>query len=83
MDKKIIKKLLLIIGIFLISLSALIAILTLLGIVQPSIFPTTGKPLDVIPLVNVICWFLMLLIILYVGSRIIDWSIKYMSSDEN
>ncbi|MHA1269791.1 MAG: hypothetical protein ACTSPY_08415 [Candidatus Helarchaeota archaeon] len=71
----------LIIGISLVIFPAVIAILTIFGLIQPIIFPPTGKPLDVMPLINVLGWYLMLLLILYVGSRIVDWSIKYLKSD--
>ncbi|MHA1310884.1 MAG: hypothetical protein ACTSQO_08110 [Candidatus Helarchaeota archaeon] len=71
----------LLIGVSLVIFPAVIATLTLFGLVEPIIFPPTGKPLDLMPFINVLGWFLMLLIILYTGSRIVDWSIKYLRSD--
>ena len=76
----------LLIGVILVIFPAIIAILTIFGVIQPIIFQPTGKPLDIMPLVNVLCWYLMLLIVLYVGSRTFDWSINYMKnirSDKN
>ena len=74
-------KIILIIGIILIGIPAIIALLTIFGIITPVIFRPTGKPLDVMPLINVLCWFLMLVILIYVGTRIIDWGINYLRGE--
>jgi hypothetical protein len=74
-------KLLLLLGAFLMAFPAVIAILTIFGVMIPVVFPPTGKPLDVMPLVNALTWWLMLILLLYIGTRVIDWSIKYLREE--
>jgi hypothetical protein len=57
------------------------AILVLTGIITPSIFPPTGNLLDVNPLSSGLLTFLMLIVLLYIGTRILDFGLKYRNEE--
>jgi len=52
-------------------------ILILTGVITPAIFPSTGEVLDVNPLSSTLLTFLMLIVLLYVSTRILDFGLKY------
>ncbi|MBD3229040.1 MAG: hypothetical protein GF329_12695 [Candidatus Lokiarchaeota archaeon] len=80
MKEEIKGNIILITGIGLMAFPAIIAILTIFGIFVPVIFPPTGMPLDVTPLVNALSWWLMLVLIMYIATRVIDWGIDYLKN---
>ena len=69
------------IGAGILGTTAIFAILVLTGIVTPIIFPPTGLPLDVSPLSSALITFLMLIILIYVGTRILDFGLKYKKDE--
>lgn len=75
------RKIILWIGAGLLILTAGFAILVLTGVITPVIFPPTGEPLDVSPLSSALVVFLMLIIILYVGTRVLDFGLKYPKNE--
>ncbi len=76
------RKIILWLGAGLLGVSAGFAILILTGIITPNIFPPTGEPLDINPLSSALATFLMLIVIMYIGTRVLDFGLKY-SKDEN
>ena len=62
-------------------LTAVFAILVLTGVITPNIFPPSGSLLDVNPLSSGLLTFLMLIILIYVGTRILDFGLKYGKED--
>ncbi|MFX1299177.1 MAG: hypothetical protein ACFFD2_30490 [Promethearchaeota archaeon] len=67
----------LLVGAAVLILTATFAILILVGAITPNIFPTSGELLDVNPLSSGLVTFLMLIILLYVATRILDFGLKY------
>lgn len=65
------------IGAALLGTCAIFALLVLIGAVTPNVFPPTGEPLDVSPLSSALVTFLMLIILIYVGTRVLDFGLKY------
>lgn len=68
-------------GAGLLGATAIFAILVLTGVITPIIFPPTGLPLDVSPLASAIVTFLMLIILIYVSTRVLDFGLKYPKDD--
>ncbi|HUX98551.1 MAG TPA: hypothetical protein VMV49_03300 [Candidatus Deferrimicrobium sp.] len=76
-DKEKKSKYILWIGAGLLITTVTLAILILIGLITPNIFPPTGDLLDVNPLASGLLTFLMLIILLYVGTRVLDFGLKY------
>ena len=70
-------------GAGLLGATAIFAILVLSGVITPIIFPPTGLPLDVSPLSSAFVTFLMLIILIYVSTRLLDFGLKYPKDDTN
>jgi len=68
-------------GAALLGTTAIFAILVLVGAITPNIFPPTGNLLDVNPLSSGLLTFLMLIVLLYVGTRILDFGLKYRKEE--
>ncbi|MFX1294816.1 MAG: hypothetical protein ACFFD2_08180 [Promethearchaeota archaeon] len=68
-------------GAGLLILTAVLAVLILTGFITPNIFPPTGSLLDINPLSSGLLTFLMLIILIYVGTRILDFGLKYGKED--
>lgn len=77
MDKDKTSRYILWIGAALLGTTAVFAILVLVGVIAPNIFPPTGEPLDANPLSSGLLTFLMLIVLLYVGTRVLDFGLKY------
>lgn len=77
MDKEKTSRYILWIGAALLGTVVVFAILVLVGVVTPNIFPPTGNPLDVNPLCSALLTFLMLIVLLYVGTRVLNFGLKY------
>jgi len=77
MDKAKKSRIILWIGAGLLGTTAVFAILVLTGVIVPSIFPPTGNLLDVNPLSSGLLTFLMLIVLLYVSTRVLDFGLKY------
>ncbi len=75
--------LILIIGAAMLTTSAIFSILILTGVLSPNIFPPTGEILDVNPLASAFFCFLLLVVIIYVGTRILDFGLKYREREMN
>ena len=70
------------IGASLLVTTVIFTILILTGVITPNIFPTTGDLLDVNPLSSGLLTFLMLIILLYVGTRVLDFGLKYRKDEQ-
>lgn len=77
MDKETKGSCILWIGAGLLGATTVFAILVLIGVITPKIFPPTGNLLDVNPLSSGLLTFFMLIVLLYVGSRVLDFGLKY------
>ncbi|MDD1779373.1 MAG: hypothetical protein LUQ65_14495 [Candidatus Helarchaeota archaeon] len=77
MDKDKTSRYILWIGAALLGTTVVFAILLLGGVIAPNIFPPTGEPLDVNPLSSALLTFLLLIVLLYVGTRVLDFGLKY------
>ncbi len=62
--------------------TVVLAVLILFGVIKPNIFPMTGDILDVNPLSSGLLTFLLLIVLIYVGTRVLDFGLKYRR-DEN
>ncbi|MHA1267139.1 MAG: hypothetical protein ACTSRS_18005 [Candidatus Helarchaeota archaeon] len=82
-DKAKLQRIIFWIGAAFLGIAALFAILVLTGLVTPIIFTPTGEPLDVSPLSSALVTFLMLIVLIYVGTRILDFGLKYGKSEKN
>jgi len=71
----------LLIGTIILGMTIVFAILILTGIITPNIFPPSGSILDINPLSSGLLTFLMLVILLYVGSRVLDFGLKYRKEE--
>jgi len=70
------------IGAGLLGTVAILAFLILIGVVKPNIFPPTGDILDVNPLSSGLLTFLLLVVLLYVGTRVLDFGLKYRKLED-
>lgn len=77
MDKDKTSRYILWIGAALLGTTTVFAILVLSGVIAPNIFPPTGEPLDTSPLSSALLTFLLLIVLLYVGTRVLDFGLKY------
>jgi ABC-type multidrug transport system fused ATPase/permease subunit len=77
MDKEKKSRFILWIGAGLLGTTVVFAILVLTGVIVPNIFPPTGNLLDVNPLSSGLLTFLMLIILIYVSTRVLDFGLKY------
>lgn len=68
-------------GAILLAITAIFAILILIGVIKPNIFPPSGSLLDPNPLSSGLLTFLMLVILLYVGSKVLDFGLKYRKEE--
>ncbi len=68
-------------GAILLGTTVVFTLLILTGIITPNIFPPTGELLDVNPLTSALITFLMLIILLYVGTRVLDFGLKYRKTE--
>jgi ABC-type multidrug transport system fused ATPase/permease subunit len=82
MDKERKSRFILWIGAGLLGTTVVFAILVLTGVIVPNIFPPTGNLLDVNPLSSGLLTFLMLIILLYVGTRVLDFGLKYRKDEQ-
>ncbi|MHA1131262.1 MAG: hypothetical protein ACTSRC_03200 [Candidatus Helarchaeota archaeon] len=57
--------------------TVVLAVLILLGVIQPNIFPMTGGILDINSLSSGLLTFLLLIVMIYVGTRVLDFGLKY------
>ncbi|NVM55039.1 MAG: hypothetical protein HWN66_15140 [Candidatus Helarchaeota archaeon] len=80
-EKGIKRKYILWTGAGLLGFTVVFAVLVLTGVITPVIFPPTGEPLDVSPLSSAFVTFLMLIILIYVGTRVLDFGLKYSNED--
>lgn len=76
-EKEEIRKYILWLGSALLISTVVFAILFLTGVLSPNIFPPTGQPLDPSPLASVLFIFFLLIVIMYVSTRILDFGLKY------
>ncbi len=80
-EKEEIRKYILWIGSGLLISTAVFAVLFLTGVLTPNIFQPTGQPLDPSPLASTLIIFFLLVILIYIGTRVLDFGLKYGKED--